>query len=95
MALTKDEVRHIARLARLTLTEEEVETFAHQFEGIFEHLDMLQEVNTEGAEETAQVTGLKNVMQEDILGSHFEREDLLAVSERDTERGMVRVRKSI
>ena len=95
MALTKDDVRHVAKLARLTLTEAEVEKFAQQFLGIFTYLDMLQEVNTDDVEPTAQVTGLTNVMGEDVLGPTFDRDEMLKVSERDKARGMLKVRKSI
>lgn len=95
MALTKDEVRHVAKLARLTLTEEEVEKFTRQFASIFVYLDLLTEVNTEGVEPTAQVTGLKNVMREDVLGPVFDREEMLKASEKDKSRGMIQVRKSI
>jgi len=95
MALTKDEVRHIAELARLNLTDEEVEKFTKQFESIFEVLDTLQEVDTEGVEETAQVTGLKNVMRDDVLDCEYDREEMLRSSQREKARGMIKVRKSI
>jgi aspartyl-tRNA(Asn)/glutamyl-tRNA(Gln) amidotransferase subunit C len=95
MALTKDEVRHIAKLARLSLTEEEVEKFTQQFENIFEYLDALSEVNTNEVEPTAQVTGLKNVMMADTVQPSLDRDEVLRISERDKERGMIKVRKSI
>jgi len=65
MQLSSDEVRHIAKLARLGLTDEEVEKFSHQLSDILSHAKMLDEVNTEGVESIAQITGLKDVFFED------------------------------
>lgn len=95
MALTKDEVRHVAKLARLKLTDAEVDKFTGQLGSVFEHLDKLKEVDTEGVAETNQVNGLKNIMRPDRVKDCLDREDFLKTSERDNERGMIKVRKSI
>jgi aspartyl-tRNA(Asn)/glutamyl-tRNA(Gln) amidotransferase subunit C len=95
MALTKDDVRHVAKLARLTLTDQGVERFTGQLEGVFQHLDKLSEVNTDGVEETAQVNGLMNVTADDIVQPGLDREAFLKTTQRDYERGMIKVRKSI
>ena len=65
MALTKKEVEHIALLGRLKLTDEEIEKFSHQLSSILEYVEQLQQVNTDGVEPTAHVTGLENVMRPD------------------------------
>lgn len=65
MALTKDEVKHIAHLARLRLNDEEVERYTTQLSAILEYVEQLQAVDTTGVEPTAQVTGLENVMRID------------------------------
>jgi aspartyl-tRNA(Asn)/glutamyl-tRNA(Gln) amidotransferase subunit C len=67
MALTKKEVEHIALLARLGLTEAEKEKFATQLSSILEYVEQFKEVDTDGVEPTAQVTGLQNVMREDAV----------------------------
>lgn len=85
----------MAKLARLTLTEEEIDTFTTQLESVFEHLDKLSEVDTEGVIETSQVNGLTNVMRADEVTPSLDREDFLKCSERDNARGMIQVRKSI
>lgn len=54
--LTHDQVRHIAKLARLTLSDAEVEKFATELTSILKYIDLLQEVDTDGVEATAQVT---------------------------------------
>ncbi len=66
-ALTKDQVRHIAKLARLTLTEAEVEKFAKEMTSILQYVDMLTEVDTKNVQPTAQVTGQTNVFREDAI----------------------------
>lgn len=61
MQLSHDEVRKIARLARLGLTDQEVDKFSKQLSDILGHAKMLNEVDTEGVEPIAQITGLTNV----------------------------------
>lgn len=65
MKLTKDQVKHVAKLARLGLSEAEIEKFRTQLSGILDYVEQLNEVKTDGVEPTAQVTGLLNVMRED------------------------------
>jgi len=95
MALTRDDVRHVAKLARLRLTEEEVDRFTIQLESVFGHLDTLSEVNTDDIEETAQVNGLENAMSPDVVRPSLDREAFLNTSQREHSRGMIKVRKSI
>ncbi len=61
MNLTNDEVKHIARLARLKLSDEEVDKFGQQLSGILSNAKMLEEVDTSNVEPIAQITGLKSV----------------------------------
>lgn len=90
--LTEEQVRHIAKLARIELTEEEVKKFTVQIGGVLEYVDVLQEVDTEGVPETSQVTGLTNVMEEDeIQPSQSSREELLGCSELPVDSNQIRV----
>lgn len=66
-SLTKAQVEHIAKLARLRLTAEEAEKMAKELSSILQYVDMLSEVNTDNVEATAQVTGLTNALREDIV----------------------------
>lgn len=66
MKLTQEEVRHIADLARLKLTPEEVEKYSNELSVILDYIGMLKEVDTEDVEPTSQVTGLKDVTREDV-----------------------------
>jgi len=65
MKLTSDEVKHIAKLARLKLTDEEIEKFGEQLSDILSNAKMLEEVDTSNIEPIAQITGLRNVTFED------------------------------
>jgi len=65
MKLSKEEVEHIALLARLGISDEEKEKFAEQISSILDYVEQLKEVDTTGIEPTAQVTGLENLMRLD------------------------------
>lgn len=65
MKISREEVLHISRLARIDLCEEEVETFRRQLSDLLGHFEVLQKVDTEGVPPTAQSINLYNVMRED------------------------------
>jgi len=65
MKIDKEEVRHIARLARLELSESEIEKFSVQLSAILEYMDQLNEVDTSQIEPTSHVLEFTNVFKED------------------------------
>lgn len=67
--LSSEQVKKIAKLARLTLTEEEVEKFRPQLSEVLKYVELLEEVNVEGIPPTAQTTGSQNVFREDKIDS--------------------------
>ncbi len=67
--LTATDVRHIAKLCRLHLSEKDVGKFSGELTKILGFVEKLQEVNTQNAEPTPQATGLRNVLREDRLTS--------------------------
>lgn len=67
MKIGRKEVEYVAKLARLALNEEEIERFSHQLSAILEHIDQLNELNTEGVEPTSHVIALTNVFREDVV----------------------------
>jgi aspartyl-tRNA(Asn)/glutamyl-tRNA(Gln) amidotransferase subunit C len=78
--LTKDEVKHIAHLARIQLADAEIEDFQEQLTSVIEYnVNLLSEVKVEGVEPTSQTTGLQNVWREDVVASSLPVE--VAVSE--------------
>ena len=78
MALTLDEVRHVARLARLRLTDTELEEMQQQLSSILDYMDMLQEVDVEGVPPTAQVTDVVNVVRPDVVQPSLPVEEALS-----------------
>lgn len=91
MHLTIDEVRHVAELARLHLTEEEMERYAQQLSAILDYAERLQEVDTSGVPPTPYVLPLQNVMAEDIPQPSLPNEVALANAP-DKANGFFRVR---
>ena len=79
--ITSDQVKHIAKLARLGIKDADVEKFASQLSSIFGYIEQLNEVDVENVLPTSQVTGLENVMREDVEARFSNREDLLACTE--------------
>lgn len=76
--LSREDVLKLARLARLSLTDQEIEEFRIEIESVLGYVDMLADVDVSGLEPTSQVTGRKNVMRADEVRDYgVSREDLL------------------
>ena len=78
MKLSREEVLHIARLARLGLSEEEVSRFQGQLSNILENFEILKQVDTTDVPPTAQSIALQNVMRDDEVTPSLAPEDILA-----------------
>jgi len=78
MKLNREEVLHIARLARLGLTEAEITRFGEQLSNLLEHFQVLQQVDTEGVPPTAQSVEMKSVMRDDVIAPSLSPEEVLA-----------------
>jgi aspartyl-tRNA(Asn)/glutamyl-tRNA(Gln) amidotransferase subunit C len=78
MALTREEVLHVARLARVGLTEADVEKFQQQLSTIIDHFDVLRRVDTTGVEPTTHTLPLVGVMGDDEPRSSLSPEEVLA-----------------
>ncbi|MFD2629531.1 Asp-tRNA(Asn)/Glu-tRNA(Gln) amidotransferase subunit GatC [Oceanobacillus kapialis] len=63
--ISKEQVKHVAHLARLAVTEEEVEKFTEQLSSIITYAEQLNELDTDGVEPTTHVLDLKNVLRKD------------------------------
>lgn len=90
--ITDQTVRHVAKLARLHLTDAEVERFSKQLSNVFEYIDILNEVDTENVEPTAQVTGLKNVLREDTVARFCDPGELLKCTPLPVQENQIRVK---
>jgi aspartyl-tRNA(Asn)/glutamyl-tRNA(Gln) amidotransferase subunit C len=78
MRLDRDQVEHIAELARLELSEGEKALYQEQLSAILEYFGRLQELDTEAIPPTASVLPLRSVMREDEPGPSLPRDDVLA-----------------
>ena len=65
MRITKEEVEHVAKLARLEITDAEKEAFSQQLSTILTHIEQLRGLDTDGIEPTATVVEQTNVFRED------------------------------
>lgn len=76
--LTRDDVIHLASLAKLALTDDEIERFRTDISRILDYVEQLQAVDITGLEPTSQVTGLLNVERiDEIRGYGYEPKTLL------------------
>ena len=78
MKLTRDDVLHIALLARLGLTEIEVEKFREQLSNILENFEILQQVDTTDIPPTAQSVALQNIVRDDEVAESLPQSQILA-----------------
>ena len=76
--ISRETVEHVAALARLGLTDDEIERLVPQLSRILEAVGKLKEVDTSSVGPTAQVIALENVMRDDVARSSMEREAALA-----------------
>lgn len=87
MPLTRAQVQHIAELARLNLSGEEIDRMTVQLSAILDYAARLQELDTEAIPPTASVVPLQNVMRDDIVTPSLSREDVLRNAPDKDERG--------
>ena len=85
MKLTREEVRHVASLARLGLRDDEVDRLQDQLSSILDHIAALDRLDTAAIPPTAQVIALSNVMRADIATGSLSREAVLANAPRQAD----------
>ena len=78
MKITRQEVEHVARLARLALSEEERERMRAQLDAILTYIDKLNQLDTTGTEPTSHVIPMTNVFREDEVRPSLAQEQALA-----------------
>jgi aspartyl-tRNA(Asn)/glutamyl-tRNA(Gln) amidotransferase subunit C len=88
--IDRDQVLHVARLARLALSEEEVETMSRELSGILEHVDRISELDLDDVEPTDHVVDLENVLRPDEPRPSWPREQILEQAP-DPDQGAFRV----
>ena len=78
MPLGKDQIQHIARLARLNLTASEIEKFSHDLAVVVDYFEQLQTVDTSGIEAQDQFVHAKNRLREDKVTASLPQKTALA-----------------
>lgn len=73
----KISIEHLARLARLSVSDGEKILFSNQIDSILNYMDKLNELDTGNVEPTSHVISLSNVVREDLLKGPLDREDAL------------------
>jgi len=78
LKIKKDEVTHVAHLARLEFTESETDKFTSQMNDILMYMDMLNRVDTAGVEPMTHAIAQKNAFRDDIVQKSLPQEETLA-----------------
>ena len=93
MKLSAEEIKHIAELSRLDLSDEEVEKYRVELGKILEYVKILNEVETKKVDITAQVSGLMDVFRKDEAKSWPQDELELALNQGEREDGSLKVKR--
>ena len=91
--LKKEEIQHIADLAKLELTDKEIEKMGKDLSGVLDYIEQLKEVDTTNVEPTAQVTGSVNVLREDKVEDWNEQEKQNALNQAPLEDDQIKVKR--
>ena len=78
--ISREDVAHVARLARLDVTEEELDRFADQLAAVLEHAADLAALDTAGVPPTAHPYPLVNILRDDVVGPSLDRDEVLAMA---------------
>lgn len=93
MAISATDIKHIAELSRLKLTEEEEIKFGEQLGSILKYIEKLNKVETRKIEPTAQVSGLIDVLRSDDVSNWNQKEVEAALAQGEIENGQVKVKR--
>lgn len=85
--LDRDQVNHVARLARLELSEAEAQTMAAELSKVLDHIEAIRQLDLDGVEPTAHVVDLVNALRDDVPVRSLPRELALAAAPEPTPAG--------
>jgi aspartyl-tRNA(Asn)/glutamyl-tRNA(Gln) amidotransferase subunit C len=88
--IDRDQVLHVARLARLRLSEDEIDRMSRELSGVLDHIEKISELDLSGVEPTSHVVELENVLRADEARPSWPRERVLEGAP-DTAQGGFRV----
>jgi len=96
MKLSKQQIEHIAQLARLDLSKDELKKYGDQLSSVLNYIDQLKEVDVKGVEPTAQVTGLGNIFRHDkVKDWPIEENEIALKNAPELENGQLKVKRVI
>lgn len=78
--IDREQVLHVARLARLELTEDEVQSMSHELSGILGHIEKIGELDLEGVPPTSHVVEVSNALRPDEPRPSYPRDAMLAAA---------------
>ena len=93
--LTREDILKLARLARLDITDSEVEEYSEELSAILQYVEQLSEVDIEGLEPTLQITGLTNVTRPDELQDYGYKPEELRKNLPVEEAAQIKVRRMV
>ena len=85
--IDRDQVLHVAKLARLRLNDDEVDRMAAELSTILEHVETMNQLDLDGVEPTSHVVDLTNVLRDDVPRGGLDRETALEQAPDRTESG--------
>ncbi len=94
MAISEEQVKHVAKLAKLSFSDDELHEFTSQLGKIIDMVETLEEVDTEGVPFTSNVAETINVMREDIAAEGWNRQELMR-NVPESEDGFIKVQAII
>ena len=77
MSVSKEDVKHIAKLSKLKLTEKELEKYTNELSSIVDFANELSNISVEGIKPTAHILDIKNVFRKDEVQPSYDREEIL------------------
>jgi aspartyl-tRNA(Asn)/glutamyl-tRNA(Gln) amidotransferase subunit C len=78
--IDRDQVLHVARLARLRLSEDEIDRMSRELSGVLDHIEKISELDLAGVEPTSHVVALENVLRADEPRPSWPRDEMLEVA---------------
>ena len=94
MKISKDEVKHLAELSNISLSDEDMESLRHDLANILGYIEQLSELDTTGVDPTYQVSANQNTWREDEIDNYgVERDQLLALAGANQTENQIKVPK--
>jgi len=90
--LTPDEVKHVAKLAKINLNGTEIVQFQEQLSEILDYFEVLKDVSTENIEPTSQVTALENILREDKSDTSLSVKEVLSGAKK-TQKNLFQIKR--